>query len=146
VIRLLFIVQRSLILFGLADILLGAESNGVGGIIILNTFPPKSTDDSNYFLHKGFGEKNSRHIVDKNRGKDRLDVSESASVVQFVRPNSGKFGTKFVENEIISFVPVPVIENNGMTEVHAIRKKIRDRKDTFNLVFGGTVNILTEDF
>jgi len=65
-------------------------------------------------------------------------------VIQFVGPDSGKLRTKFVENEIISFVPVPVIENNGVTEVHGIRKQIRDRKDSFNLGFGGTVNILAE--
>lgn len=107
------------ILFGLADILLGTEGNGVGGIIIMNTCPPKSMDDSIYFLDKGFGEKNRRH-VDRNRGKEKLDVSGSASVVQFVHPDYGKFGTKFVENEIISFALVPVIENNGMTKVHGI--------------------------
>ena len=65
-------------------------------------------------------------------------------MIQFVGPDSGKLRTKFVENEIISFVPVPVIENNGVTEVHGIRKQIRDRKDSFNLGFGGTINILTE--
>jgi hypothetical protein len=86
------------ILFGSVDILPGTEGNGVGGIIILNTCPPKSMDDGIYFLDKGFGEKNRRHVVDRNRGKDRLDVSGSASVVQFVRPDYGKFIMKFVEN------------------------------------------------
>jgi hypothetical protein len=86
--------SMTLVLFGLAYILPGTEGNGVGGIIILNTCPPKSTDDSIYFLDKGFGEKNRRHVVDRNRGKDRLDVSGSASVVHFVCLDYDKFGTK----------------------------------------------------
>ena len=79
--------------------------------------------------------------LDCNVGYDA--AMKGASVV-VVSPKSGKLRTKFVENEIISFVPVPIIGNNGVTEVHGIRKKLRDRKDSFNLGFGGTINILTE--
>jgi hypothetical protein len=110
------------ILFGLIDILPGTEGNRIGGVIFLNAYPPKSTDDSSDLLHKSFGEKNSRHVVDRNRDKDRFDVSKTASVIQFVSPNSGKFGIKFIDNEIISFVLVPVAENDGVTEMHGIRK------------------------
>jgi hypothetical protein len=63
------------------------------GVIFLNAYPPKSTDDSSDLLHKSFREKNSRHVVNRNRDKDRFDVSKTASVIQFVSPNSGKFGT-----------------------------------------------------
>jgi len=73
----------------LTDILPETKGNGISGVIILNTCPPKSTDDSIDLLHKSFGEKNCRHVVDRNGGKDKFDVSKSANVVQFVGPESG---------------------------------------------------------
>ena len=56
--------SKTPILFGLTYILPGTKGNGISGVIILNTCPPKSTDDSIDLLHKSFGEKNSRHVVD----------------------------------------------------------------------------------
>jgi hypothetical protein len=65
-------------------------------------------------------------------------------VVEFVGFDSGKLRTEFVDNEIISFVSISVAENHWVAEVHSIRKQVRHREDTFNLGFGGTVDILIE--
>jgi hypothetical protein len=54
------------ILFRLTNILLGAKGNWISGIIILDASPPESTNNSSDFLHKRFGEKNHRHIIDRN--------------------------------------------------------------------------------
>jgi hypothetical protein len=54
------------ILFRLTDILPGAKGNWISGIIVLDASPPESTDNSSDFLYKRFGEKNHRHIIDRN--------------------------------------------------------------------------------
>ena len=118
----------------------GAEGNRIGRVIILDSSPPEPPNDSSDPFNKSFGEKNSGHVVYRNRGKNRFDVGESASMVKFIGFDSGEFGAKLVENEIISLIPVPVTKNHWTTKVHSIRKKI-----AFNLGSGGTVNILDKE-
>ena len=110
------------ILFGLIDIFPGAEGNRIGRVIILDSSPPKLPNDSIDLFNKRFGEKNSGHVVDTNRGKNRLDVGESASMVKLVGFNSGEFGTELVDNEVISFIPISVTKDHGVAKVHSIRK------------------------
>jgi len=92
------------------------------------------------FSTKVLEKKNSGHVVYRNRGKNKFDVGESASMVKLIGFNSGEFGAELVENEIISLIPVPVTKNHWTTKVHSIRKKI-----AFNLGSGGTVNILDKE-
>jgi len=64
------------IFLGLADNVPRAKSNRRGRIVVLNTRPPKPSNDGIDFFHKGLGEKNSGHIVNWDRSKDRLYVGE----------------------------------------------------------------------
>jgi len=66
-------------------------------------------------------------------------------MIKFVRLDSSKFSPEFIDDEIIGFVSIPVIENHRMAKVHGIWQKIRNRKDLFNLRFGVTVNIFAEE-
>jgi len=66
-------------------------------------------------------------------------------MVKFIGFDSGEFGAKLVENEIISLIPIPVTKNHWMTKVHSIRKQVLNRKNAFNLGSGGTVNILAKE-
>jgi hypothetical protein len=50
---------KATILLGLIDIFLGAKGNGTGGIVILDSCPPKYANDSVNFLNKGFRKKES---------------------------------------------------------------------------------------
>ena len=118
VIRLLLTVKRSLIPIKIP----GAEGNRIGRVIILDSSPPKPPNDSSDPFNKSFGEKNSGHVVDTNRGKNQLDVGEFASMVKLVGFNSGEFGTELVDNEVISFIPIPVTKDHGVAKVHSIRK------------------------
>jgi hypothetical protein len=43
-------------------------------------------------------------------------------MVKLVGSNSGEFGAKLVENEIISLIPISVAGNHGMTKVHSTRE------------------------
>ena len=54
-------------------------------------------------------------------------------MIKFVRLDSSKFSPEFIDDEIIGFVSIPVIENHRMAKVHGIWQKIRNRKELFNL-------------
>jgi hypothetical protein len=103
------------------------------------------SNDGGDLFHKRFREKNSGHVVDRNRGKNRLDVGESASMVKLVGFDSGEFGAELVKNEIISFIPISVTEDHRMTKVLSIRDELRNRENACNLRFGGSVNILAKE-
>jgi predicted nucleotide-binding protein (sugar kinase/HSP70/actin superfamily) len=47
-------------------------------------------------------------------------------MVKFVSFDCGEFSLKFVKDELICFVPVIMIKNDGVTQMHSIRKQIRD--------------------
>jgi len=55
---------KTTIVFALTNVVPRSIGNRRGGVILLNTRPPESSDDRSDFLHKSFGEKNSRHVVD----------------------------------------------------------------------------------
>jgi hypothetical protein len=61
------------------------------------------------------------HVVNRNRGKNRFDISKSSRMVEFISLNSSKLGPEFINDEFIGFISISVIENHGMTKVHNIR-------------------------
>jgi hypothetical protein len=68
----------------------------------LDTRPPKGSNDRIDFFHKSIGNKdNNGHIVDRDGGKNKVDVGEASSMVKLVGPHCGEFGSKFVDNELI---------------------------------------------
>jgi hypothetical protein len=67
----------------------------------LNTRPPKGSNDRIDFFHKSIGKKGSGHIVDRDGGKNIVDVGEASSMVKLVGLHCGEFGSKFVDNELI---------------------------------------------
>lgn len=79
---------KATIVFALTDVFLGAESNRISGVDILNAHPPEPSNYRVNFFNKGFGEKDSGHIIDRDGSKNRLNISESASMIKFVSPNS----------------------------------------------------------
>jgi hypothetical protein len=101
---------KATILLGLTDIFPGAKGNGTGGIVVLDSCPPKFANDSVNFLNKGFQKKNRGHIVNRNGDKDRFDVSDPACMVKLIGLDSSKLGSEFVNDESISFIPVSVVE------------------------------------
>jgi hypothetical protein len=53
-------------------------------VILLNTGPLESSNFGINSFHKSLGEKNNRHIVDRNGRKNRLDIGKSTSMVELV--------------------------------------------------------------
>jgi hypothetical protein len=66
-------------------------------------------------------------------------------VIELVSFDSSQRSSKFVNDELVSFVSVIVVENNRMTKVQGIREEIRDREDVSDLSFGLAINTLTEE-
>jgi len=97
----------------LTDIFPGSEVNRVSGILLLNSCPPKSFNDSCQFSNKGFGEEDGSHIINMNGRENRLNIGESTSMVKFVGLNSGKFCMKFILDKSISFVPIFMVKTRG---------------------------------
>ena len=54
------------VVFVLADVIPRPEVYGRGGVILLNASPPESSYDGINSFHKSPGEKNSRHVIDRN--------------------------------------------------------------------------------
>ena len=79
--------------------------------VFLNFCPPESSNYSSNLINENFGEKHSRHIINRNRGKNRFDVSQASSMVQLVGLDSSELIAEFVNDEIISFGSVIVIED-----------------------------------
>jgi len=65
----------SIVLLALAYVIPRSKGNWRGGVVLLNTCPPKSSDDHCNLLYKGLRKKNSGHIIDRDGGKNGLDVS-----------------------------------------------------------------------
>lgn len=42
---------------------------------------------------------------------------------------------KFIENELISLIPVIMIKNHRMSKIHSVQSKIRNMKDVMDLGF-----------
>ena len=54
------------------------------------------------FFHESIGKKdNNGHIVDRDGGKNKVDVGEASSMVKLLGLHCGEFGSKFVDNELI---------------------------------------------
>ena len=64
-------------------------------------------------------------------------------MIEFVGFDSRQLGSEFVDYKLVGFISVIVVENNRMTKVQGIRKKIRDRENLLDLSFGVAVNIFT---
>ena len=74
---------------------------GRAWVFTLDTRPPKGSNDRIYFFHKSIGNKDNGHIVDRDGGKNRVDVGEAFNMVKLVGLHCGEFGSKFVDNELI---------------------------------------------
>jgi hypothetical protein len=48
-------------------------------------------------------------------------------------------------NKIIGLIPISVRENHGVTQVQSIRKKVWNRKNSTNLSFNMSRNIVTKE-
>jgi hypothetical protein len=66
-------------------------------------------------------------------------------MIDFISLNSSKLGPEFIDNELIGFVPISVIENHRVAKVHSIRKEILNRENIFNVGFGLIINIFAEE-
>jgi len=54
------------------------------------------------FFHESIGKKdNNGHIVDRDGGKNKIDVGETSNMVKLVGLHCGEFGSKFVDNELM---------------------------------------------
>jgi hypothetical protein len=73
----------------LANVFPRPKINGRSESIVLNTRPPKLLNNGINFTHKGLGEKHNGHIVDRNRGKNKLDVGEPTSMIKLVSFDNG---------------------------------------------------------
>ena len=54
-------------------------------------------------------------------------------------------GFELIDDEFVSFIPIIVVKDDGVTKVQGIREEIRDREDVSDLSFGVAVNVLTEE-
>lgn len=115
-----------------------SERRRGGGFVFLDTSPPELTNNGCNFIHKSFFKENRGHIVDENGGKNRVDVGESTCFDRY------EFGLEFVQDEIIGFVSVLVIENERVTKMHSAWYKVKDREDVSDFDFGGYVYIFAE--
>jgi len=90
-------------------------------------------------------KKNCRDVVDRDGSKNGFNVGKPSCMIEFIGLDSSKLGSKFVDDELIGFIPISMAEDHGMAKVKSIRKQIRHRKDSLNLGFGKIVNILAEE-
>jgi hypothetical protein len=65
-------------------------------------------------------------------------------MVKLVSFNNSKFSSEFVENKIISFISVVVVENNQVPKVHSVREEIRDKKNISDVRSGSCRHIFTK--
>jgi hypothetical protein len=75
-------------------------------------------DDSVNFLNKSFRKKNRGHVVNRNGGKDRFDVGDPASMIKLIGFDSSELGSKLVNDESISLIPIFVVEDHWVAKVH----------------------------
>jgi hypothetical protein len=65
-------------------------------------------------------------------------------MVKLVSFYSSKFSSKFVEDKIISLIPIIVVENNWVPKVHSVREEIRDRENVFDVRSSSSRHIFTK--
>lgn len=65
-------------------------------------------------------------------------------MVELVRFHRSSFSLEFVDNKLICLILIVVVEDNGVTKVHGIRKEVRDREDASDLRSGSAVDIPAE--
>ena len=65
-------------------------------------------------------------------------------MVKLVCFDSSKLGPELIDNKLVSFVPIIMIKNNGMTQMHGGGEKVRNREDVLDPGFHSTVNILAK--
>ena len=51
-------------------------------------------------------------------------------MVKLVCFDSSKLGPELIDNKLISFVPIIMIKNNGMTQMHGGGEKVRNREES----------------
>lgn len=61
-------------------------------------------------------------------------------MIELISFHSRELGTEFISNELVSFISIPMAENDRMTKMHGMWK-IRHRKNTFNLVPSFAVHV-----
>jgi hypothetical protein len=113
--------------------------------VFLNTSPPESPNERSNFINESFGEKHSCHVINRNGGEDRLRVSETTSMIQLIGFDSSELSTKFINNEIVSFGSITVVENERITKVDGIRIEIRHRENIFDSLFSMGINMFTKE-
>lgn len=62
--------SKTSIFLRLAVIFPGSKSNRIGGIVILNTSQPESSNDGIDFTNESHGEQDRRHVVHQDRSKN----------------------------------------------------------------------------
>lgn len=66
-------------------------------------------------------------------------------MIQLIGFDSSELSTKFINNEIVSFGSIAVVENERMTKVDGIRIEIRHRENIFDSLFSMGINMFTEE-
>lgn len=110
----------------------------------MNACPPKSSNHSSNLVNEIFREKHSRHIVNRDGGKNRFNVGKPTSMIQLVGFDSGELRTEFVNDEIISFGSVTMIEDEGVAKVDGVWVEIRHRKNIFDRKLVLVINLFTK--
>jgi hypothetical protein len=68
-----------------------------------------------------------------------------ASMIQLIGFDSSELSTKFINNEIVSFGSIAMVENERMTKVDGIRIEIRHRENIFDSLFMMGINMFTKE-
>jgi len=114
-------------------------------IFILDARPPKLSDNRGDFGNKFIGEKNGGHVINRDGGKNRVDISQPTHTIQFVGFEHGEFGFEFIDDKVVSLGAISMVKNQGMPKVDVIGMKILNRKDALNNNLTMVVNISTKD-
>jgi hypothetical protein len=67
-----------------ANVIPRAVSYRTNMMILLNSGPPKFSNDGGNLFNESFGEKNSRHVVYRNGSKHEFNILQSTSMIKFV--------------------------------------------------------------
>lgn len=136
---------KSPILFRLANVLPGAKMKRGGEVVLLDTSPPELTDNRGEFVKEFLGEDDGGHIVDRNGSKNRVDIGEPTSMVQFISLEIVQLGFELIDNERVGIISVSMIENERVTKMNGMRSKVFNRKDGLDISFVLAAHVLTEE-
>ena len=65
---------KTTIVLALTNVVPRSVGDWGGGVVLLNTRPPESSDDRIDFFHKSLEKEESGHVVDKNGRKNIFDI------------------------------------------------------------------------